>query len=109
LKLSWITTRLQLNDTESESILNAYSKYFSKKKLPQTWFTEKFLRQVHHDMFGQIWGWAGNYYKGTQRNIGMQAFHIPIQVQELCHDVLFWLEGTTDLTFLEQSVRIHHR
>src|SRR5258708_24503459 len=102
LKPAWIKTRTQLNLVEAENIVEAYSKYFSISKEPQKWFTEKFLKQVHRDMFGKIWGWAGSYYKGPARNIGIDACHIPIQVCELCNDVLFWLENSTDLTVLEQ-------
>jgi len=109
LKLSWVRTRAQLNQVEAENILEAYSKYFYRFKTPNNWLNEKFFKQVHFDMFGKIWEWAGSYYKGPMRNIGVSSFQIPLQVQELCQDILFWLNQMSDLTFLEQSIRIHHR
>jgi Fic-DOC domain mobile mystery protein B len=109
LKLPWLTTRAEQNTVEAENILHAYPNYFSKKIMPKQWFREDFLKRVHRDMFGQVWQWAGHYYKGPQRNIGIAPYQIPMQMRELCHDVLFWLENSTDLSFVEQSVTIHHR
>ncbi len=109
LKLSWIRTREQLNIAEAENILKASSRYFSGRKFPTKWFYDGFLRKIHENMFKDVWGWAGVYYQGPLRNIGIPSVHIPIQVRELCNDVLFWLGDKTDLTFLEQSARIHFR
>lgn len=109
LKLPWVKAREQLNEAEADNILNASSKYFSKRKFPSQWFHEKALRQIHCDMFEHVWDWAGVYYQGPLRNIGVKFFQIPVQVRELCQDVLFWLGNKADLTFLEQSARIHFR
>lgn len=109
LKLPWVKTRDQLNEVEAESILEAYSKYFSKAKNPRRWFSEAFLKQAHYDMFGKVWNWAGLYYRGSIRNIGIASYLIPIQVRELCQDVVYWLENESQFSFIEQSVRIHHR
>jgi len=109
LKLDWIRTRDQLNEVEAGNIMKASSKYFSQRKFPSKWFEEKFLRKIHSEMFNDIWNWAGIYYVGPLRNIGIKSFHIPVQVRELCSNVLFWLENKTDLTFVEQSARIHFR
>jgi Fic-DOC domain mobile mystery protein B len=109
LKLAWVRTRNQLNEAEADNILKAVSAHFNKRKPPQQWFQETYLRKLHAQMFGSVWDWAGCYYKGPLRNIGITWQQIPIQLRELCQDVLFWLENPCDLTFLEQSVRIHFR
>ena len=109
LKLSWIKTRDQLNRAEAENILKASSEAFSVRKFPAKWFRDDTLKTIHFKMFKEVWSWAGLYYLGPLRNIGIKSTHIPIQVRELCNDVQFWLEQTTDLTFLEQSAHIHFR
>src|SRR5690606_20320282 len=83
--------------------------FFSSRKFPSKWFKDDVLRNVHFKMFKEVWDWAGLYYLGPLRNIGIKSTHIPLQVRELCDDVRFWLEQTTDLTFLEQSAHIHFR
>jgi len=110
LKLGWIKTRNQLNAAEAENILLAYSKYFHKKSFPSKWFCEKELKKIHYNMFGKVWNWAGNFYKGPMRNIGIKFYLIPTQIHNLCKDIIFWLNNNnTSLTFIEQSIRIHHK
>ncbi|HSX38457.1 MAG TPA: mobile mystery protein B [Chlamydiales bacterium] len=109
LRLQWIKTRDQLNEVEADHILQASSSYFSRRQFPSGWFSEPNLKKIHREMFKSIWDWAGIYYVGPLRNIGIRSLHIPIQVRELCSNVLFWLTDNTDLTFLEQSAYIHFR
>ncbi len=109
LKLPWIKSKIRLDAAEAESILKAVSKYFSQRKFPLSWFNEKTLKKIHADMFGEVWDWAGTYYQGPLRNIGINSAYIPHQLRELCQDVQFWLQHKTDLSFLEQSARIHAR
>lgn len=109
LKLLWVKTRDQLNEVEADHILKASSSYFSRRQFPSKWFNEPNLKKIHREMFKLIWDWAGIYYVGPLRNIGIRSQHIPTQVRELCADVLFWLTETTNLTFLEQSAYIHFR
>lgn len=109
LKLPWVKTRDQLNEVEAENILNAATKYFSRKRHPSQWFTEQGLRSIHREMFNHVWDWAGVYYKGPLRNIGVKYFQIPLQVHELCKDVHYWLAEKSNLTVLQQSARIHFR
>ena len=109
LKLPWIKTRDQLNEVEAENILKAAIKYFSRRRNPLKWFSERGLKNIHREMFGDVWDWAGVYYKGPLRNIGMKYYQIPLQIHELCKDVHYWLEQKTDLNILQQSARIHFR
>lgn len=106
LKITWIKTRDQLNEAEDLNIQKAYSKYFSKKMHPKLWFNEKFLVQIHKDMLCDIWEWAGVYYVGSQRNIGVEFYEIPEHMQKLCMEVQEWLKGQTNLDELQQSARI---
>ncbi len=109
LKLPEITTRDHLNEAEDSNIQKAYSKYFAKKNHPKFWFNENFLVQIHKDMFCDIWEWAGVYYIGSQRNLGVVFYDISEHMQNLCEEVQGWLAGKTDLDDLQQSARILHR
>jgi fido (protein-threonine AMPylation protein) len=82
---------------------------FSSRTFPLKWFTEERLRKIHYEMFREVWDWAGIYYQGPLRNIGIKSTYIPFQVRELCKDVRFWLESQTEMTFLEQCAQIHFR
>ncbi len=109
LRLQWIKTREQLNAAEANNILRATSKYFTNKQNPKKWLNEKTLRKIHYEMFSSVWDWAGSFYLGPKRNIGVDSFQIPILIRQLCLDIHYWLEKPSDLSPLEQSARIHHR
>jgi len=109
LKLSELQNRYQINTREAESIQKAKQKYFTHPGYPLKWFNESFLKQIHREMFGEIWDWAGIYYSGPLRNIGIESSDIPSQMQALCKEVHYCLKEKTSLTFLQQSVRIQHR
>lgn len=109
LKLPWVKTRDQLNTVEDANIQKAYSKYFSQKIHPKLWFNEKFLVQIHKDMFCEVWEWAGVYYIGSLRNIGIEFYDIHEYMEKLCLEVQEWLAGKTTLSDLQQSARIIYR
>lgn len=109
LKKPWIKTRNQLNVVEFEGILKSYHKYYPQRRCPTLWFNEEVLKQIHHDMFHEVWDWAGTYYKGNFRNIGVITSQIQPEMNGFCEEVIGYFEGNTRLTFLEQSARILHK
>ena len=58
-------------------------------------------------MFSDVWKWAGKYRK-TPRNIGIDAYLIPIELNALISDVNFWMENQT-YSMREIAVRLHHK
>lgn len=109
LKITGIETRGQLQEKEAQNIHCAIVQYFSEKRDPKGWFQEKELKAIHRAMFDGVWSWAGSYYDGPPRNIGMSPALIPFEMQALCEQIRGWREGKTSLSPLEQSVRIAHR
>lgn len=109
LKIDGITSRKELNDVERKAILKAHATYFSGQRHPLEWFDEKGLQTIHRDMFSDVWEWAGIYYKGKQRNIGISPSEIPLTMNDLTKQVQEYLEGKTRLSYLEQSARILHK
>ncbi len=100
----YITTREELNDAEFRNTAEATKKYFlSRRKLE---FTLSGLYQVHKDMFGQVWKWAGKK-RLTNKNIGIDKVEIDVELQKLVDDFHFWKSRDFDL--IEISARMHHR
>ena len=71
LKIKSIKTRRQLNEAEFESILRVTEKYLlSKPSHKLAPFTFGWLLDLHREMLGSIWSWAGEI-RTTQKNIGV--------------------------------------
>lgn len=111
LLMTKLSTRAARHAVETESISRAYDKHIfrtRKKKRASKWLTEEFLRNVHRDMFGLIWDWAGQYRR-EHLNIGMDWHLIPEQVRLLCDDFLHWDSPTSTMPILEVAARLQNR
>lgn len=100
-----ISTRAELDSEEAKNISNAFLKYLllpSKAKNIQ--FDEPFLRQVHIDMFGDVWTWAGSY-RTTQTSIGVEANKIQLKLYQLIDDLKTWAEFWD---YKETATKLHH-
>ena len=105
LRLSYVTNRDDLNAAERENILQADKKYFKRKK--NNVLTRDFLNTLHQDMYSKVWKWAGKY-RTTGKNIGVEAYRIPTDLEELLHDGTHWIEHNTYEPD-EIAARFHHR
>lgn len=109
LKLSWVKTQAQLNRVEAENISYAIEKYLLKSvSLPIKWFDISNLKKIHKEMFSNVWDWAGTF-RTTQTNFGISPYQIQNALKDLCDDIFYWNSKGSEMTFLEQAVRIHHR
>lgn len=111
LLMRHLTTRESRNAIELEAIAQAYDKHVfrgRKKNTKNKWLTEEYIRQVHKDMFGKIWNWAGKY-RHVNLNIGIIWSQIPEQVMTLCHDFLFWNSHQSSMSILEVAARLQNR
>jgi len=99
-----ITTRNELNDAEFINISKATQKYFLSRKKFQ--FSLGSIYQVHKDMFGNVWKWAGKK-RTTNKNIGSDKVYINFELKKFIDDFDYWLKYDMDAT--EISARIHHR
>ncbi len=103
-----ILTREDLNNFEQENIIEARKWVMEKSTLARIEiFTEKFIRNLHKRMFGNVWKWAGKYRK-TGKNIGVDYFQISSEVRKLLHDSDYWLKHGT-YTTTKLAVIFHHR
>jgi Fic-DOC domain mobile mystery protein B len=101
---SFIILRRELNEAEQFNISAAERWAFSRKR---NVLDEQFLCRLHLRMFKDVWRWAGKY-RSTARNIGIDAWQIGTQLQQLVDDALYWVENRT-YEADEIAARFHHR
>lgn len=101
---TYITLRRELNEAEQVNIASAV-KWLSSRR--RNILDEKFLRQLHKRMFGDVWRWAGEYRK-TARNIGVDAYRIGMDVAQAIDDARYWVEHET-FPPDEIAIRFSHR
>jgi Fic-DOC domain mobile mystery protein B len=100
LILTHLTSRGARNAAELDSISRAYDKHIHrarKKRRDAEWLTDEFLCDVHKDMFGSIWTWAGKH-RTDSVNIGVEPHLVPEQIRILCGNFRSWDSGTMQVT-----------
>jgi Fic-DOC domain mobile mystery protein B len=106
LKISSITTREELDEFEQLNIEKAIQWSFGKKIQSKDLFSEKFIKDLHKRMYGDVWLWAGSF-RNSEKNLGIRSFLIPVQLKQLLDNALFWYENNI-LTPDEIAVRFKH-
>lgn len=99
-----LTTQAELNEWEQLNIGEG-DKWARKQR--KDILTENFLRELHRQMFGETWKWAGNFRK-SDKNIGVYWPHIGVELKKLLDDVRYQIEHGT-FPADEIAVRFHHR
>ena len=69
--------------------------------------SDKFVRDLHRRMLGEVWRWAGKY-RLSERNLGIAFYEIPVAVRQLLDDTKAWIEYKAYPPD-EIAVRFHHR
>jgi Fic-DOC domain mobile mystery protein B len=91
LKLSTISTRGELDEFEQKNIEQALVWSMRQKFGKDRILTERFIRQLHQQMYGDVWKWAGEFRK-TNKNIGVDKYQIGIELKMLLDDCRFWMD-----------------
>ncbi len=100
---SYIATLGDLFDAEQRNIAAAL-----RRRPPSTdvLLDDKYLRDLHKAMLGQVWTWAGRY-RTRETNIGIDPTQISAAVRTLVDDARTWVEaGTFEPD--ELAARFHH-
>jgi len=105
LKFRHVTTRAELDRLEQANIESGLIWLARRRKTHV--LTESFVCELHRRLFGAVWRWAGNF-RLTEKNIGIDPIHIPVQLRMLLGDARYWSENGTYAP-LEATVRFHHR
>jgi len=101
---TYIMTRAQLNEAEQIGIAEADRWAFARKR---DVLSETFLLGLHKRMFGKVWRWAGTL-RASERNIGVAAYKIGVELRTLLDDLRFWIDNATYPPD-EIAVRFHHK
>lgn len=105
LKFDHITTRGQLNEVEQVNIEEGLA--WLEKSRGKNLLDEGFIKKLHIKLLGGVWTWAGTFRR-TEKNIGIDPIHIPVELRHLLDDVRCWIEHET-YPPLEIAARFHHR
>ena len=101
---AYIAYRAELNEAEQENIARGQDWALGRRR---DLLTEKFIRNLHRRMLGDVWRWAGNFRR-TERNLGIPFYEIPMAMRELLEDTKAWVQYKTYPPD-EIAVRFHHR
>ena len=99
-----IAFRAELNEAEQENIARGQDWALARRR---DVLTEKFTKDLHRKMLGDVWRWAGRF-RTSERNLGIPYFEIPVALRQLLEDAKTWIEFGTHPPD-EIAVRFHHR
>ncbi len=69
LKIRSITTQGELDEIEQLNIEKAVEWTIQTNFKPEKILTEKFIKNLHYRMYGEVWNWAGKFRK-SEKNLG---------------------------------------
>ena len=102
-----IGTRGELDEFEQLNIEQAVQWTLSRRFRQEDILTERFVRDVHKRMFGNVWAWAGEFRK-TDTNIGVDKWQIGVELRSLLDDTGYWI--TNDVYSPDDiALRFKHR
>lgn len=107
LKIKSITTQKELDEFEQLNIEKAVEWALLSKLKYEKVLTEKFVKDLHKKMFGDVWRWAGTFRK-TDKNIGINWSQIRTELKVLNDDTKYWIENKT-YSPEEIAIRYKHR
>lgn len=107
LKISSITTREELDEFEQLNIEKAIQWTFGKKLKAEQLFSEKFIKDLHKRMYGDVWKWAGTF-RTSEKNIGIKSYLIGVELKQLLDDAVYWTQNKT-YNSQEIAIRFKHR
>jgi Fic-DOC domain mobile mystery protein B len=99
-----IAYRSELNEAEQENIVRAQDWALKSRRDP---LSERFITDLHKQMLGDVWRWAGKFRK-SERNLGIPFYEIPTALRALLDEAKWWIEYKS-YPADEIAVRFHHR
>ena len=107
LKIKSITTQGELDEFEHLNIEKAVEWTIHTKLKTERILTEKFVKDLHKKMYGDVWKWAGDFRK-TDKNIGINWTQIGVELKNLIDDTKYWIENET-YSSEEIAIKFKHR
>lgn len=107
LKIKSITTQGELDEFEQLNIEKAVEWTIHTNLKQDRILTEKFVKDLHKKMYGDVWKWAGEFRK-SDKNIGIKWIQINVELKNLIDDTKYWIANNT-FSPEEISIRFKHR
>ncbi|MFD2586974.1 mobile mystery protein B [Croceitalea marina] len=107
LKIKTITTQGELDEFEQLNIEKAVEWTIHANLKREKILTEKFVKNLHKRMYGDVWKWAGEFRR-TEKNIGIPWIQIAVELKNLLEDTKYWIENKT-YSPEEIAIRFKHR
>jgi Fic-DOC domain mobile mystery protein B len=107
LLISSITTKGELDEFEQLNIQKAIEWSLKKRWRAEKIVKEEFIKQLHQQMYGDVWAWAGQF-RVTNKNIGIDHYRIGTELKILTDDTLYWIKHYT-YPANEIAIRFKHR
>jgi Fic-DOC domain mobile mystery protein B len=112
---AYIATRAELNEAEADNILAARLKWRKRataqgaRRLgPDQLLDHVAVRDLHRDMYGQVWAWAGQF-RQRDTNIGIAFWKVPEAVSNLVEDARYWFAEPNPTSVDTAAARFHHK
>lgn len=107
LKIKSITTQGELDEFEQLNIEKAVEWTIHANLKSEKILTEKFIKDLHKRMYGDVWKWVGEFRK-SEKNIGVKWTQIGVELKTLLDDAKYWIENDT-FTPEEIAIRFKHQ
>jgi Fic-DOC domain mobile mystery protein B len=107
LKIKSITTQGELDEFEQLNIEKAVEWTIHTNLKSERILTEKFVKDLHKKMYGDVWKWAGEFRK-SDKNSGIKWIQIGVELKNLIDDTKYWIANNT-FSPEEISIRFKHR
>jgi len=107
LRIKSISTRGELDEFEQLNIEQAIQWTLGKKWSQEYILSEEFVKELHRQMYKEVWKWAGEFRK-TNKNIGVDKYQISVSLKQLLGDCLYWIAHKT-YTEDEIAIRFKHK
>lgn len=107
LLIKTIIAKNELDEFEQMNIEKAIEWTIHTNLKKDRILSEKFIKDLHKKMFGDVWKWAGEFRK-SEKNIGVKCTQISIELKNLIGDTHYWIENKT-FSPEEISIRFKHR
>jgi len=107
LLIKAISAQNELDEFEQLNIEKAIEWTIHTKLTADKILTEKFIKDLHKRMYGEVWKWAGEFRK-SNKNIGIKWTLIRIELKSLLDDTKYWIKHKI-YPPEEISIRFKHR
>ena len=99
-----ITAQAELNEWEQ---LNIEQGEAWARRQRKNILDEAFVRELHRQMFGETWSWAGSFRK-SNKNIGVEWQQVTVKLRDLLNDARYQIDHAIYPPD-EIAARFHHR